>query len=213
MARWTLADRNIESGTPAFIRKVFPICVYTQFSHFFAVEPNSVCLGLLEPILSRITALTPVRNSAFSDTIAFGIVDILRLAIHMGTVTHANVDAGTNAVTSVTNPVAAAVSIATGSTEKGSQAADLANVVKAGVGVAQGNEVSNPAEAASSLSRSWSCWASEINHLRRYRTHSATAASTEAAFSSAVLGRRSLQIIPITPKRFDSGEKNDGHIP
>jgi RHS repeat-associated protein len=74
-----------------------------------------------------------------------GTVDI------MGAATHTNVDAGTNAVTSVTNPVAAAVSIATGSMEKGSQAADLATIVKAGVGAAQGNGVSNPAEVANSL--------------------------------------------------------------
>jgi RHS repeat-associated protein len=74
-----------------------------------------------------------------------GTVDIA------GGLTHTNVDAGTNAVTSVTNPVAAGVSIATGSMEKGSQAADLTTVVKAGVNLAQGKGVSNPAEVAGSL--------------------------------------------------------------
>jgi len=69
----------------------------------------------------------------------------------VGAATNTNVDAGTNMVSNLTNPVAATVGLATGSAEKGSQAADLATVVKAGVGVAQGKGVSNPAEVASSL--------------------------------------------------------------
>lgn len=74
-----------------------------------------------------------------------GTVDIV------GGLTHTNVDAGTNAVTAVTNPVAGAVSLATGSMEKGSQAADLTTVVKAGVNLATGKGMSNPAEVGSSL--------------------------------------------------------------
>ncbi len=60
------------------------------------------------------------------------------------------VNEATNAVTAVTNPVAGGVSLATGSTEKGSQAADLATVAKAGVGLTQG-KAPNAADVASSL--------------------------------------------------------------
>jgi len=74
-----------------------------------------------------------------------GTVDIV------GGLTHTNVDAGTNAVTAVTNPVAGAASLATGSMEKGSQVADLTTVVKAGVNLATGKGMSNPAEVGSSL--------------------------------------------------------------
>jgi RHS repeat-associated protein len=48
-----------------------------------------------------------------------GVKDVI------GGATHTDVDAATNAVTAVTNPIAGAVSLATGSTEKGSQASDL----------------------------------------------------------------------------------------
>jgi len=60
------------------------------------------------------------------------------------------VNEATNAVTAVTNPVAGGVSLATGSTEKGSQAGDLATVAKAGVGLTQG-KAPNAADVASSL--------------------------------------------------------------
>jgi RHS repeat-associated protein len=60
------------------------------------------------------------------------------------------VNEATNAVTAVTNPVAGGVSLATGSTEKGSQAGDLATVAKAGVGLTQG-KAPNVADVASSL--------------------------------------------------------------
>ena len=86
-----------------------------------------------------------VATLGVTGTAVNGTVDIA------GGLTHTNVDAGTNAVTSVTNPVAAGVSIATGSMEKGSQAADLTTVVKAGVNLARGKGVSNPAEVGSSL--------------------------------------------------------------
>ena len=69
----------------------------------------------------------------------------------VGAATHTNVDEATNAVTALTNPVAAGVSLATGSTEKGSQAADFATVAKAGAGLAQGKVPSNPADVANSL--------------------------------------------------------------
>jgi RHS repeat-associated protein len=55
-----------------------------------------------------------------------------------------------NAVAAVTNPIAGAVSIVTGSTEKGSQAADLATVAQAGTALAKGKGV-NPLEVATSL--------------------------------------------------------------
>ena len=70
----------------------------------------------------------------------------------IGAATNTNVSAGTNMVTNVTNPVAGTFGLATGSAEKGSQAADLATVVKAGVSVAQGKGVSNPADVATSVS-------------------------------------------------------------
>ena len=69
-----------------------------------------------------------------------GTVDIV------GGLTHTNVDAGTNAVTAVTNPVAGAASLATGSMEKGSQVADLTTVVKAGVNIPTGTGMFSPAE-------------------------------------------------------------------
>jgi hypothetical protein len=74
-----------------------------------------------------------------------GVTDIA------GGMTKTDVTAATNAVTSVTNPVAAGVSLATGSMEKGAQAADLVTAAKASVRLAKGNGVSNPAEAITSL--------------------------------------------------------------
>jgi len=69
----------------------------------------------------------------------------------VGAATHTNTDAATDMVTSVTNPIAGAAALATRSAKSGQQAADLATVVKAGIGVAKGKGVSNPAEVASSL--------------------------------------------------------------
>jgi RHS repeat-associated protein len=88
-----------------------------------------------------------------------GVTDIV------GGATHTDVDAATNAVTAVTNPVAATVSIATGSMEKGSQAADLATVVKAGAGLAQG-KAPNPAEVGSSLGGAKAAVTSMVNTVK-----------------------------------------------
>jgi RHS repeat-associated protein len=74
-----------------------------------------------------------------------GTVDIA------GGLTHTNVDDATNHVTSVTNPAAAAVSLVAGSAKKGSDAADLATVAKAGVNLIQGKGLSNPPEVIGSL--------------------------------------------------------------
>jgi len=94
-------------------------------------------------VLQTLAVTTAVVGT--TGTAVNGTVDIV------GGLTHTNVDAGTNAVTAVTNPVAGAVSLATGSMEKGSQAADLTTVVKAGVNLATGKGMSNPAEVGSSL--------------------------------------------------------------
>jgi RHS repeat-associated protein len=83
----------------------------------------------------------------------------------IGAATNTNVDAGTNMVTNVTNPVAATVGLATGSAEKGAQAADLATVVKAGIGAAQGKGVSNPAEVVTSLAGARSAAADIVNKV------------------------------------------------
>jgi RHS repeat-associated protein len=69
----------------------------------------------------------------------------------VGSATGTDVDGATNAVTAVTTPIGAGVAIVTKSTETGSNASDLVTAVKAGVSVAQGKGVANPAEAASSL--------------------------------------------------------------
>lgn len=72
----------------------------------------------------------------------------------IGTATHTDPDAihtSTDMVTNLTNPVAAPVGLVTGSAKKGSDAADLATVLQAGVDVARGKGVSNPAEVVSSL--------------------------------------------------------------
>jgi RHS repeat-associated protein len=118
--------------------------------------------GVMEVTAAAIAGPEVLAAAAEATTVAQGLgVGVAALGVTgtavngttdiVGGVTHTNVEAGTNAVTSVTNPVAAVVSVATGSMEKGSQAADLATVVKAGVGVAQGKGVSNPAEVGTSL--------------------------------------------------------------
>jgi RHS repeat-associated protein len=69
----------------------------------------------------------------------------------MGAVTGKDVDTGTNHVTSVTNPVAVAVSAIFGSATTGSNANDAATTGKAIAAAASGKNVSNPAEALGSI--------------------------------------------------------------
>ncbi|HVB34241.1 MAG TPA: RHS repeat-associated core domain-containing protein [Patescibacteria group bacterium] len=105
---------------------------------------------------------TAVTTLGIAGGIAKGTADIVAgsTGISPKVIQNAN-----DAVTSVTNPTAAAASLATKSMQEGSQIADLATAAKAGANLAAGKGLPDPADAAASLGGATAAIGTFINRV------------------------------------------------
>jgi hypothetical protein len=83
----------------------------------------------------------------------------------MGSAIGVNFDEEKDVVTVLTNPIAATVGLATGSFQKGAQAADLVTVAKAGAGLLKGKEPNVP-EVASSIAGATAATKAAVNTVK-----------------------------------------------
>jgi RHS repeat-associated protein len=86
----------------------------------------------------------------------------------VGAATNTNVDPGTNASSSITNPTAIAVLAVTGSPSIAAKAGNVATVITSAIGAAKGNAVANASDILNSASGATAALGSTVNKISSY---------------------------------------------